>query len=158
MTQLQPAPAVAQIVEGPVSADDWVYASHMLRDVSHTSPCAVREAGLRLFSETEATSGGAQAALAEAVILLTSGSVICAASVASTMPAAIDDLRERLHRRLAGGAERAARRSDTTRPLHPRRWVAARRSRGGQPARATSSPGHVSPSMLGGSHPSDGSR
>jgi hypothetical protein len=98
MKQLDPARVVSQAADGPVSGDDWVYASLMLEDVSRDSPCEVREARLRLFAERDATTAG-EAAIAEAVMMLESGSVICAGCVASTMPDAIDDLRTRPARR-----------------------------------------------------------
>src|ERR1700716_3614322 len=113
MTSLQPPPPVSTSADAPVSGEDWVYASDMLEDVSLSSPCVIRTARLRLFAEPGATAGGAggagaaprpparlrlfaepgatagQAAIADAVLTLETGSVICAGSVASSMPEAV---------------------------------------------------------------------
>jgi hypothetical protein len=126
MKELHPARVVSEAVDGPVSGDDWVYASLMLEDVSRDSPCEVRQARLRLFAERDATSG--EVAIAEAVMMLHSGSVICAGSVASTMPDAIDDLRQRLRRRLSLAATRASRRHLGAPELRPKRWMVAGRA------------------------------
>ena len=123
MSELQPSPTVSQFVDGPVSADDRAYASHMLEQVSRDSPCGVRRARVRLFAEHDSVLGGP--AIAEAVIMLQSGSVICAGSVAGTMPEAVDDLRERLRGRLRLAAARASRRLHAMSELRPRRWTAA---------------------------------
>jgi hypothetical protein len=121
MNRLQPHPVLAQSVEGPVSGDDWVYASTMLEDVTRGAPGQVRQARLRLFADTEPAKHAAS--VADAVILLDSGSVICAGSVARTMRDAVDDLRHRLLGRLSLARARAVRRRRTSAEVQPQRCM-----------------------------------
>ena len=128
MNELQPPPTVSRFVDGPVSADDRAYAWAMFDQVSQDSPCEVWRARIRLFADGDTDAGSA--AIAEAVIMLEGGSVICAGSAARTMREAVDDLRARLCRRLLLTARRAANHLHAVSELQPLRWSAA----GGAPA------------------------
>jgi hypothetical protein len=125
MTSLQPPPPVSTSADAPVSGEDWMYASDMLEDVSLSSPCVIRKARLRLFAGPGATAE--QAAIADAVLTLETGSVICAGSVASSMSEAVDDLGERLRRRLAVAGSRAAPKRQT----YSRRWISHQQNQPG---------------------------
>jgi len=89
---------LTEIIDGPVTSIDRVYAFDRIRDLCRVTPRAVRRARTRLTSPPEPTPDWWAAA--EGTLLLDGDLIACAGVTAATMREAIDLLMERLHRRL----------------------------------------------------------
>ena len=98
-------PMLSEIIDGPVAPLDRVHAFDVLRGICRRAPRPVCSARARL---TSVPLGGAKPlAIAEAILVLDGGLVVCAGSEATTMRDAVDDVAARLRRRLANIAGRA---------------------------------------------------
>ena len=97
-------PMLSEIIDGPVAPLDRVHAFDVLRSICRRAPRPVCSARARLTSVPE--GGEAPLAIAEAILVLDGGLLVCAGSEATTMREAVDDLASRLHRRLANVARR----------------------------------------------------
>ena len=97
-------PMLSEIIDGPVAPLDRVHAFDVLRGICRRAPRPVCSARARLTSVPE--GGATPLAIAEAILVLDGGLVICAGSEATTMRDAVDDLASRLRRRLANIARR----------------------------------------------------
>lgn len=98
-------PMLSEIIDGPVAPLDRVHAFDVLRGICRRAPRPVCSARARL---TSVPLGGAMPlAIAEAILVLDGGLVVCAGSEATTMRDAVDDVAARLRRRLANIAGRA---------------------------------------------------
>jgi ribosome-associated translation inhibitor RaiA len=89
---------MTEIIEGPISAVDRVYAFDAIRRICETAPHAVQRVRARLTAEPHPT--GDCPATAECSLLLESGLIICTGTAASSMRRAVDALMTRLRRRL----------------------------------------------------------
>jgi ribosome-associated translation inhibitor RaiA len=93
-------PTLTEIVEGPVSVIDRLYAFDQVRDLCRIAPRAVRRA--RTLLEAPADVSAAWPASAEGALMLDGGLIVASAVTAATMREAIDLLvarfRHRLHR------------------------------------------------------------
>jgi hypothetical protein len=96
-------PTVTEIIDGPVTSIDRVYAFDRLRDVCRAAPHAVRRARTRLTSPPQPPQD-CQAA-AEGTLLLDGDLIVCAGVTATTMREAIDLLMAQLRYRLRRLAE-----------------------------------------------------
>jgi hypothetical protein len=91
-------PMLSEIIDGPVAPTDRVHAFDVLRGVCRRAPRPVASAKARLTSIPE--GGLTPLAIAEAILVLDGGLIVCAGSEATTMREAVDDLALRLRRRL----------------------------------------------------------
>ncbi len=98
-------PMLSEIIDGPVAPTDRVHAFDVLRGICRRAPRPVSSAKARLTSVPE--GGIASLAIAEAILVLDGGLIVCAGSEATTMREAVDDLAFRLRRRLGKVAETA---------------------------------------------------
>jgi hypothetical protein len=91
---------LTEVIDGPVSALERVYAFEQVRDLCRTAPRAVRRARTRL--EAPADASASWPAAAEGALMLDGGLIVASAVTAATMREAIDLLmarfRHRLHR------------------------------------------------------------
>jgi hypothetical protein len=102
-------PAVTEIIEGPISAVDRVYAFDRIRGICRKAPRTVRRARARLTAHHHPS--GESAATAECWLLLEGGLIVCAGVVGSSVRDAVDAVTARLERRLGGaGDDRRAQR------------------------------------------------
>jgi hypothetical protein len=97
-------PMLSEIIDGPVAPTDRVHAFDVLRGICRCAPRAVQSARARLTSVPE--GGPSPLAIAEAILVLDGGLIVCAGSEATTMREAVDDLAARLRRRLGNVARR----------------------------------------------------
>jgi hypothetical protein len=97
-------PMLSEIIDGPVAPLDRVHAFDVLRTICRRAPRPVCSARARLTSIPE--GGPSPLAIAEAVLVLDGGLVVCAGSEGTTMREAVDDLAARLRRRLGNIARR----------------------------------------------------
>jgi hypothetical protein len=97
-------PMLSEIIDGPVAPLDRVHAFDVLRAICRRAPRSVCSARARLTSIPE--GGATPLAIAEAVLVLDGGLIVCAGSEGTTMREAVDDLAARLRRRLANIALR----------------------------------------------------
>jgi hypothetical protein len=98
-------PMLSEIIDGPVAPLDRVHAFDVLRAICRRAPRPVCSARARLTSVP--LGGATPLAIAEAMLVLDGGLVVCAGSEATTMRDAVDDVAARLRRRLANIARRA---------------------------------------------------
>ena len=98
-------PMLSEIIDGPVAPLDRVHAFDVLRAICRRAPRPVCSARARLTSVP--LGGATPLAIAEAMLVLDGGLVVCAGSEAATMRDAVDDVAARLRRRLANIASRA---------------------------------------------------
>ena len=98
-------PMLSEIIDGPVAPLDRVHAFDVLRAICRRAPRPVCSARARLTSVP--LGGATPLAIAEAMLVLDGGLVVCAGSEATTMRDAVDDVAARLRRRLANIAMRA---------------------------------------------------
>ncbi len=103
MSALVAVPTVTEIIDGPVTAVDRVYAFDRVRDACTSAPRTVHRARARLFTQPHPTDRWP--AIAEGTLILDGGVVVCAGAAAATLREAIDLLAARLRRRLSGSAE-----------------------------------------------------
>jgi hypothetical protein len=126
-----------EIIEGPITATDRVYAFDKIRELYPRAPSAVRRARARLTARPHPTASSP--ATAECTLVLEDGLIVSAGAIGSSVRDAVDELTTRLRRRLAApapsvrnphnvlrpaGRSRTARQSAT--PLGG--WIAHRRS------------------------------
>ena len=97
-------PMLSEIIDGPVAPLDRVHAFDVLRGICRRAPRPVCSARARLTSVPE--GGATPLAIAEAILVLDGGLLVCAGSEATTMREAVDDLASRLRRRLANVSRR----------------------------------------------------
>jgi hypothetical protein len=106
MKEREVTATLSQIVDGPVPAPDRLYSFDMLREICRHAPRHVYGVRARLSA---APDGGANApAVAQAILVLDGGLLICAGWVGATMAAAVDGLGQRLRNRLDNVAARDA--------------------------------------------------
>jgi hypothetical protein len=100
-----PADAIvlSEIIDGPVTSIDRVYAFERIRELSRTAARAVQRARTRLTVLTGPT--GDRPAAAEATLVLEGGVLVCAGVTATTVRGAVDQLMARLRKRLRGVSE-----------------------------------------------------
>jgi hypothetical protein len=91
---------LTEVIDGPVTALERVYAFEQVREVCRTAPRAVRRARTRLEAPAEATASSPAAA--EGALMLDGGLIVASGVTAATVREAIDLLmarfRHRLHR------------------------------------------------------------
>jgi hypothetical protein len=97
-SQLPVEATVTEIIEGPITAVDRVYAFDTIRGVCRGAPRAVRRARARLTAQPHPT--GSWPAMAECTLLLEDGLIVCAGVVGNSVRDAVDALAERLRRRI----------------------------------------------------------
>jgi ribosome-associated translation inhibitor RaiA len=116
---------MTEIIEGPITATDRVYAFDEIRQVYPRAPSAVRRARARLTARPHPT--GSCCATAECTLVLEDGLIVSAGAIGSNVRDAVDELTTRLRRRLAThapsvrhghGALRLAVRNPTGRQSH----------------------------------------
>jgi hypothetical protein len=91
---------MTEIIDGPITAADRVYAFDKIRAVCRRAPRAVRRARARLTVQPQ--TSGSWPATAECTLVLEDGLIVCAGVVGTSMRDAVDDLVARLHRRMDG--------------------------------------------------------
>jgi hypothetical protein len=91
-------PMMTEIIEGPVTPADRVYAFDEIRSICRAAPRAVQRARARLWMAPEATGGGL--ATADCSLLVDGALIICAGAAARTMREAVDGLTARLRGRV----------------------------------------------------------
>jgi hypothetical protein len=89
---------VTEIIEGPITAADRVYAFDKIRGICRGAPHAVRRARARLTAQPHPT--GSWPATAECTLLLEDGLIVCAGVVGWSVRDAVDALTTRLRRRI----------------------------------------------------------
>jgi hypothetical protein len=87
-----------EIIEGPITAADRVYAFDKIRALCRVAPRAVQRARARLTAQPHPT--GSWPATAECTLLLEDGLIVCAGVVGSSVRDAVDALTVRLGRRI----------------------------------------------------------
>jgi hypothetical protein len=90
---------MTEIIEGPVTATDRVYAFDKIRELYPTAPSAVRRARARLTKQPHPR--GTWPATAECTLVLEDGLIVCAGAIGTGVRDAVDELTTRLRRRLA---------------------------------------------------------
>ena len=103
MNDSKALPTVTEIIDGPVTSIDRVYAFDRLRDVCRAAPRGVRRVRTRLTAPPQPTPDWQAAA--EGTLLLDGDLIVCAGVTATTMREAIDLLMTRLRYRLRRLAE-----------------------------------------------------
>jgi len=88
-----------EIIEGPITATDRVYAFDKIRQVYPRAPSVVRRARARLTAQPHPT--GSRPATAECTLVLEDGLIVSAGAVGGSVRDAVDELTTRLRRRLA---------------------------------------------------------
>jgi hypothetical protein len=96
-------PTVTEIIEGPISAVDRVYAFDRIRGICRKAPRAVQRARARLTAQQHPS--GESAATAECWLLLEGGLIVCAGVVGSSVRDAVDAVTARLERRISGAGD-----------------------------------------------------
>src|SRR6266568_3861269 len=81
-------PMLSEIIDGPVAPTDRVHAFDVMRGICRRAPRAVQSARARLTSVPE--GGPSPLAIAEAILVLDGGLIVCAGSEATTMREAVD--------------------------------------------------------------------
>ena len=94
---------VTEIIEGPITAADRVYAFDKIRGVCRGAPRTVRRARARLTARPHPT--GSWPATAECTLLLEDGLIVCAGVVGTSVRDAVDALTTRLRRRVGRAPE-----------------------------------------------------
>lgn len=94
---------VTEIIDGPVTSVDRVYAFDRVRDLCRAAPRAVRRARTRLTLSPQPAPD--RQAAAEGTLLLDGDLIVCAGVTATTMREAVDLLMVRLRYRLRRLAE-----------------------------------------------------
>jgi ribosome-associated translation inhibitor RaiA len=97
---------MTEIIEGPITAVDRVYAFDKIRGICRRAPRAVRRARVRLTAQPH--PNGSWPATAECTLRLEDGLIVCAGAVGSSVDDAVDSLTERLRRRIGGETMRRA--------------------------------------------------
>jgi hypothetical protein len=90
---------MTEIIEGPITATDRVYAFDEIRQVYPRAPSAVRRARARLTARPHPT--GSWCATAECTLVLEDGLIVSAGAIGSSVRDAVDELTTRLRRRFA---------------------------------------------------------
>jgi hypothetical protein len=90
---------MTEVIEGPITATDRVYAFDKIRQVYPRAPSAVRRARARLAAQPHAT--GSWPATAECTLVLEDGLIVSAGAIGRSVREAVDELTARLGRRLA---------------------------------------------------------
>ena len=103
MNDAEAPPIVTEIIDGPVTSIDRVYAFDRVRDLCLAAPRAVRRVRTRLTSPPQPAPDWQ--ATAEGTLLLDGDLIVCAGVTATTMREAIDLLMVRLGYRLRRLAE-----------------------------------------------------
>ncbi|HEY4398282.1 MAG TPA: hypothetical protein VGO28_11480 [Acidimicrobiia bacterium] len=103
MNDVKVLPTVTEIIEGPVTSIDRVYAFDRVRELCRAAPRAVHRARTRLTLPPQ-SDPDCQAA-AEGTLLLDGNLIVCAGVTATTMREAIDLLMVRVGYRLRRLAE-----------------------------------------------------
>jgi len=98
---------VTEIIEGPITATDLVYAFDKIRQVYPSAPSAVRRARARLTAQPH--PNGSWPATAECTLVLDDGLIVSAGAIGSSVRDAVDEITTRLRRRLAAPAMTSAR-------------------------------------------------
>jgi hypothetical protein len=96
---------MTEIIEGPITATDRVYAFDKIRELYARAPSAVRRARARLTAQPHPT--GSWPATAECTLVLEDGLIVSAGAIGSSVRDAVDELTTRLRRRLAAPASSA---------------------------------------------------
>jgi hypothetical protein len=112
---------MTEIIEGPVTATDRVYAFDKIRELYPRAPSAVRRARARLTKQPHPT--GSWPATAECTLVLEDGQIVSAGAIGTSVRDAVDELTTRLRRRLAAPAPNA-RNAHSGRRLGDRRRTA----------------------------------
>jgi ribosome-associated translation inhibitor RaiA len=94
-----------EIIEGPITATDRVYAFDKLRELYPRALSPVRRARARLTARSH--SSGSWPASAECTLVLEDGLIVSAGAIGSSVRDAVDELTTRLRRRLVAPAPRA---------------------------------------------------
>lgn len=89
---------LTEIIEGPITAVDRVYAFDRIRAICRGAPRAVQRARARLTAQPHPT--GSWPATAECTLLLEDGLIVCAGVVGNSVRDAVDALTVRLRRRI----------------------------------------------------------
>jgi ribosome-associated translation inhibitor RaiA len=91
---------LTEVIDGPVTALERVYAFEQVRDLCRTAPRSIRRARTRLEAPAEASAQSPAAA--EGALMLDGGLIVASSVTAATMHQAVDLLmarfRHRLHR------------------------------------------------------------
>jgi hypothetical protein len=115
---------MTEIMDGPITATDRVYAFDKIRQVYPRAPSPVRRARARFTAHPHPT--GSWFATAECTLVLEDGLIVSAGAIGSSVRDAVDELMTRMRRRLAAaptvrhthGTLRLADRSRTARRSH----------------------------------------
>jgi len=118
-------PTVTEIIEGPVTAVDRVYAFDRIRYACREAPRRVQRVRARLSTQSHPV--GQSPAIAEGTLMLDGGLVICAGAAANTVRAAVDELTGRLRRRLRSVGGKARRQRMETLPASATSSVSLKR-------------------------------
>jgi hypothetical protein len=119
---------MTEIIEGPITATDRVYAFDKIRELYPRALSPVRRARARLTARPHPT--GSWPVTAECTLVLEDGLIVSAGAIGSSVRDAVDELATRLRRRLAAPApsvrhaHRALRQSRTAAPNQRRRSYA----------------------------------
>ena len=89
-----------EVIDGPVTALERVYAFEQVRNLCRTAPRAIRRARTRL--EVPADEPAQWPATAEGALMLDGGLIVASAVTAATLHEAIDLLMARFRHRLHG--------------------------------------------------------
>jgi ribosome-associated translation inhibitor RaiA len=90
---------MTEIIEGPITATDRVYAFDKIRQVYPRAPSPVRRARARLTAQPHPS--GSWPATAECTLVLENGLIVSAGAIGSSVRDAVDELMTRMRRRLA---------------------------------------------------------
>jgi hypothetical protein len=120
---------MTEIIEGPITATDRVYAFDKIRELYPRALSPVRRARARLTARPHPT--GSSPVTAECTLVLEDGLIVSAGAIGSSVRDAVDELATRLRRRLAvpapsvRHAHRALRQSRRAAPNQRRRSYAS---------------------------------
>jgi ribosome-associated translation inhibitor RaiA len=95
---------MTEIIEGPITATDRVYAFDKIRQVYPRAPSPVRRARARLTARPQPS--GSCPATAECTLVLEDGLIVSAGAIGSSVRDAVDELMTRLRRRLVAPSAR----------------------------------------------------
>jgi ribosome-associated translation inhibitor RaiA len=95
---------MTEIIEGPITAADRVYAFDKIREVYPRAPSPVRRARARLTARPQPS--GSSPATAECTLVLEDGLIVSAGAIGSSVRDAVDELITRMRRRLAAPSAR----------------------------------------------------
>jgi ribosome-associated translation inhibitor RaiA len=104
-TQTSLEATMTEIIEGPISATDRVYAFDKIRELYPRALPPVRRARARLTARPHPTASWP--ATAECTLVLEDGRMVSAWAIGTSVRDAVDELTTRLRRRLAGPAPSA---------------------------------------------------